>query len=207
MRMRMLHPKPTQTNPTISPRTPVPYLSPPTTNNSIALRLLPHNPRLIPNRLRTDPIQTKILPFMQPPLRLAQLLPIQQVTRPEHRAPTQMVRIDGDHPRVLVVQAGKVARDVLCVRGAAVHADEGRADVCLLIEVREAEAREVRELVDDSGLVFGAEAGAEVVVGLGASAVDAVDEGGDGGGVDFRGGRGWVVVGVGEVVLGGAGGG
>lgn len=43
----------------------------------------------------------------------------------------------------------------------------------------EAEAREHRVVVYDGGLVFGTETGAEVILGLSAVTVDAVDEGGD----------------------------
>ena len=84
-----------------------------------------------------------------------------------------MLRIDGNDPSILIVHGRKVARL------ADVNTDEGRRDVGLLVEVSEAEARKHRVVVYDGGLVFGSETGAEVVLGLGAVTVDAVDEGGD----------------------------
>jgi hypothetical protein len=151
-----------------------------TADDPIASRLFPHHARLVPNSLRTNPVQTQILPLMQPYLRRRQLLALQQIRRPEDRTARQVIRVDSNDPSIFVVQPRKVARDLLGVGVAAVDADEGRRDVGLLIEVGQAEAVEVAELVDDGGLVLGAEAGAEVVLGLGAGAVDAVDEGGDG---------------------------
>ena len=108
-----------------------------------------------------------------------------------------MIRIDGDDPGILVVDPRKVARDFLGVGLADVNTDEGRRDVGLLVEVSEAEAREHRVVVYDGGLVLGAEAGAEVVLGLGAVAVDAIDKGRDGFGCCFGGGRSSWVVGIG----------
>jgi hypothetical protein len=151
-----------------------------TADDPIASRLLPHHTRLVPNSLRTNPVQTQILPLMQPYLRRRQLLALQQIRRPEDRTARQVIRIDSNDPSIFVVQPRKVARDLFGVGVAAVDADEGRRDVGLLVEVGQAEAVEVAELVDDGGLVLGAEAGAEVVLCLGAGAVDAVDEGGDG---------------------------
>lgn len=116
-----------------------------------------------------------------------------------------MICINGYHPRVFIIQPRKVACDLLGVCLAAVHANKGRGDVGLLVEVGETKAGEVRELVDDCGLIFGAEAGGEVVGGLGAGAVNAVNKGGDGGGVNFRGGGSGVVESAGEVVLGSTG--
>ena len=90
-----------------------------------------------------------------------------------------MLRIDGNDPSILIVHGRKVAGYFLGVRLVDVDADEGRGDVGLLVEVGEAEARKHRVVVYDGGLVFGSETGAEVVLGLGAVTVDAVDEGGD----------------------------
>lgn len=93
-----------------------------------------------------------------------------------------MRRINTNNPRILLVSLAKIPCYGFGVRGVVVDADEGRRDVGLLVEVREAEAREGRGVVYDCGLVFRAEAGGEGVAGLRGAAVDAVDEGWDGGG-------------------------
>lgn len=167
--------------------------STPTANNSIAPTRLPHHRCLIPNSLRTNSIQTHILPLMQPLLCRRLLLTLQNICRPKDRSARQVIRIDGDNPRILIVQLRKVARYLLGMGLAPVDADERRGDVCLLVEVAETEAGEVCEVRDDGGLVFGAEASAKVVLGLGFVAVDAVDEGWDGFGVYA--GRGGTIVG------------
>lgn len=58
-----------------------------------------------------------------------------------------MSRIDGNNARLLAVAAGKVLRHGVSVSTVVVDADKGRGNVCLLVEVCEAEAREAGGVV------------------------------------------------------------
>lgn len=60
-----------------------------------------------------------------------------------------------------------------------VHADERGRDVGLLVQMSEAEPRQGRCVVENSGLVFRGETGGESVTGLRTGAVHAVDQGWD----------------------------
>lgn len=81
---------------------------------------------------------------MQPGLLRRQLRAIlrQDIDRPEHRAPSKVLRIDRDNPRILLELLREVGSDVLSMACIVVDRDEGRADVGLAVEVGEAEARE-----------------------------------------------------------------
>lgn len=51
-----------------------------------------------------------------------------------------MSRVNGDKPRLFSVAACKVPSHCISVSVVVVDADEGRGNVCLLVEVGEAEA-------------------------------------------------------------------
>lgn len=93
-----------------------------------------------------------------------------------------MSRIHTHEQHLLAPRLCPVPGDFLRVGQVVVDGDEGAADVGLLVEVREAEAGQRGCVVQDGGVVFRAEAGAERVPRLGAGAVDAVHKGRDGGG-------------------------
>lgn len=93
-----------------------------------------------------------------------------------------MSRIHTHEQHLLAPRLGPVPGDFLRVGQVVVDGDEGAADVGLLVEVREAEAGQRGCVVQDGGVVFRAEAGAERVPRLGTGAVDAVHKGRDGGG-------------------------
>lgn len=88
-----------------------------------------------------------------------------------------MICIDSDNIGIFIIQLSKIACHLLGVGLAPVNANKRRRDVCLLVKVGQTEAIEMEELVDDGGLVLGAETSAEVVLGLGPIAVDSVNEG------------------------------
>jgi hypothetical protein len=122
------------------------------TNSPPPLISAPSNGRLIPNRLRWNAIHNQILPPMQPLIALLPFPPtpiniLQQIRRPKHRAPSKMSRIHRHNPRILTIPLPKVLGHCFRMREVVVDADEGGGDVGLLVEVREAEAREGRDVV------------------------------------------------------------
>jgi hypothetical protein len=93
-----------------------------------------------------------------------------------------MARIHRHYPGIIVKLVAKVLSHGLGMLEIVVYADEGAGDVGLLVEVRETKAGERRCVVEDGGLVLGAEACRECVAGLGRGSVYAVDEWWDSGG-------------------------
>lgn len=153
------------------------------------------------DRLCRDPVHDQILTTMQRPLLAThQVLPsLQQICRPKHRAPRKMARIDFHYAYIFTILGGKVTRTPLGLGVAVVDANHRRRNVTLVEEVRKREVGEGSLLVDDRCLVLRAEAFAKGVASLGATAMDTVDCGGNGGGCLFdRGGVGGIGSGGGE---------
>ena len=69
-----------------------------------------------------------------------------------------MSRIHTYNPHLLTPLLCPVLRHVLCVREVVVHTDERARDVRLLVQVCEPKARQRRSVVENRGLVLGAEA-------------------------------------------------
>jgi hypothetical protein len=107
---------------------------------------------------------------------------LEQIRRAKHRTSRKMTRIHRHYPGILVELVAKVLGHGFGMLEVVVYADEGAGDVGLLIQVRKTEAGQCRCVVEDGGLILGAEAGGECVAGLGRGSVYAVDEGWDGGG-------------------------
>lgn len=99
---------------------------------------------------------------------------LEQIPRPEHRAPGKIPRVHRHNQHLLAGLQRPLLSHPLRVRQVVIHTNERAADVGLLVQVREPEARERGGVVEDCGLVFRAEAGAEGVSGLRVRAVDAV---------------------------------
>jgi len=105
---------------------------------------------------------------------------LKQIRSPEYRPPRKVPRVHTHDQHLLAPHLGQVLRNVLRVSKVVVHADEGRTDVGLLAQMREAEARQRGRVVEDRGLVFGCESGREGVSRLRGAALDAIDEVWDG---------------------------
>lgn len=86
-----------------------------------------------------------------------------------------MPRVHRHDQHLLTPLLSPVLRHVLRMGEVVIHADERRADVGLLGEVGEAEARQGRGVVEDGGVILSTEARGEIVPGLGCGAVDPVD--------------------------------
>lgn len=66
----------------------------------------------------------------------------QQIRRTKDRPPRKVPCIDGDDVGILAVLCGEVLGDGFSMGQVVVDGDEGRRDVGLVIQVREAESRE-----------------------------------------------------------------
>lgn len=91
---------------------------------------------------------------------------LKQIRCPEHRSPRKMPRINTHDEHLLTPLLRPVLRHVLRMLQVVVHADKRAADIGLLVQMGQAEARKRRCVVEDRGLVLGAESGRKRVPGL-----------------------------------------